>query len=113
MGNHHRSHRRRSSHHNEPFAAKAALVILLLNVFLWVGLRNLDIVVVSFCAALLALVGFITAHRARRWSRRHNRAGEEDSMAVIAFWGNAILLLGSTLVFAYQFAIGVLRGDFL
>jgi len=51
--------------------AKLSVILLLGNGFLWAGLRGLDVVVLTFLSALLALMGVLLARIARKRIRRH------------------------------------------
>ena len=102
-----------SSHIKESKAGKVGLLLLLLNLFLWAGLRGTDIVVLTFLMALVAFTGYILAVMARKSMRRQRGAVGGESIAAIAYWGNLILFLLTFLMFSYSLAIGVLRGDFL
>ena len=97
----------------EPWTAKAALILLLLNAFLWAGLRNMDIVVLSLAATLISLAGMLLALRARHKVRRHGGRIAGEALATIAYWGNLIVFLLSLMLFSYSMVMGILRGDFL
>ena len=77
------------------------------------GLRNLDILVLSLSSTVLALVGAITGYRAYRRIRKHGGRIPGEAMAMIGYWSNLVLLLLSFLVFCYSFAMAFLRGDIL
>ena len=49
----------------EPLVVKIAMLLLLLNLFVWTGFRGMDVLVVSLGSALLALAGWVTAHYGR------------------------------------------------
>ena len=95
----------------EPLIVRVAMLLLLLNLFLWIGLRSLDLLVVSLLSALLALAGWIAAHLGHKESRRKSRHGGTDTMAQLAYWGNLILFLLVSLLFAYLVAMGILNGE--
>jgi len=93
--------------------AKASLLFLLMNVFVAVGLRGIDMLVVSLVATLVALAGMLTGRKAlHHVKRRRGRVGGE-SLAQIGYWGNLIIFILTFLLFSYLVAIGILRGELL
>lgn len=101
------------SHTRESRAGKAALLLLLLNVFIWAGLRGLDVVLLTLLSALVALSGYLLARSGRKFLRRHRGAVGGESIVLIGYWGNLILFILTFLMFSYSLAMGILRGDFL
>ena len=101
------------SHIRESKAGKIALLLLLLNCFIWAGLRGIDVVVLTLLSALVAFAGYLLAMSGRKALRRHRGAVGGESIVLIAYWGNLILFILTFLMFSYSLAIGVLRGDFL
>lgn len=97
----------------EPLIVRVALLLLLLNIFVWVGLRGTDILLVSMGSGLLALAGWIAAHRGRRKVRRLGGRGSSETMALMAYWGNLIIFLLVLFVFSYAVAMGILRGELI
>jgi len=97
----------------EPLGARIALILILLNIFLWIGLRNVDILVVSLGSLLLALAGLVIGYRAGKRIQRHGGRISGESMTRIANWGNLLLFVGSFFLFCYLLLLGMLRGDLL
>ena len=108
-----RKARSAGSHIKESRGGKVALLLLLLNIFIYAGFRGTDIVVLTFVMALVAFIGYLLAFLSRRSMRRHRGAVGGESIVLLAYWGNLILFLLSFLMFSYSLAIGILRGDFL
>jgi len=97
----------------ESWLGKVSLFFLLLNIFVAAGLRGLDMLILTFVSALVALAGMLLGRAAlRHVKRRRGRIGGE-SFALIGYWGNLILFILMFLYFSYLFAIGILRGDLL
>jgi hypothetical protein len=96
---------------SEPLMAKVPLVLMLLNIFVCVGLRELDILLVSLASSVLALAGTVMAYKAKHRIRRKGGRIRGETMALIGYWGNLIIFLAATFLFAYVLAIGILRGD--
>lgn len=113
MGKWKKAKRRRATHEKDSKLASASVLMLLLNGFLWAGLRSLDEVILTFLSALVAFVGFLFARAAGRYLRRHRGRVGGESMAVIGYWGNLLLFILTFLMFSYALAMGILRGDFL
>ena len=113
MGKWKKAKNRAAAHEKEPLLAKLSVILLLGNGFLWAGLRGLDVVVLTFLSALLALTGLFIAHVARKQIRRHRGSVGGESVALIGYWGNLLVFLLVFLLFSYSLAIGILRGDFL
>lgn len=105
--------RNQSSNQNEPFRAKASLILLLVNGFIWAGLRSLDVIVLTFLSALVALVGMLLGRAAWRYIRRHRGKVGGDSTAQIGYWGNLIVFILTFLMFSYSVAMGILRGNLI
>ncbi|MGC9452559.1 MAG: hypothetical protein ACP5I4_14065 [Oceanipulchritudo sp.] len=97
----------------EPMLVRISMLLLLLNVSLCVGLRSVDILLVSLAATFVALGGAILAQRGLRLVRRRSRGGGSESMGLMAYWGNLVLFILAALLFCYSFAMGVLRGELL
>ena len=97
----------------EPLLARLSILFLLANIFVWVGLRATDILVVTLVSSLLGLAGLITGHRARHKIRRKGGRVAGEQMATIGYWANLVAFVVGSLLFAYAFAMGVLRGDLL
>jgi hypothetical protein len=95
----------------EPLAVRVAMLVLLLNIFLWIGFRSTDLLIVSLCSAVLALIGWITAQSGKRKARHLASRGGSDTLLLLAYWGNLILFLLALLLFAYLVAMGILRGE--
>jgi len=90
-----------------------SLIFLLINVFIWAGLRGTDILVVTLLSALVGFAGWLMAFRAGRKIRRMGGRVAGEAVALIAYWGNLAIFLLSSLMFAYSVAMGILRGDLL
>ena len=97
----------------EPLSARISVLLLLVNLFVWVGLRGTDILLVTLLSSLLAIVGAVIGHLARRKVQRHGGRISGESLALIGYWANLIVAILSLLMFAYAVAMGVLRGDLL
>lgn len=97
----------------EPLVSRLAILMGLLVVFLWVGFRGVDIVVISLGSTLLGLAGFILALFGAKAERRRRGSTGSSGLTQIAYWANLALFLGSFLLFSYSLAIGILRGDFI
>jgi hypothetical protein len=93
--------------------AKVSVMLLLLNGFVWAGLRSLDVVVLTLLSWLLALAGLLLGRMAGKYIRRHRGKIGGESIAMIGYWGNLIVFLLTFLLFSYSLAMGILRGDFL
>jgi D-alanyl-lipoteichoic acid acyltransferase DltB (MBOAT superfamily) len=102
-----------SSLQKEPLRAKVSLILLLLNVFIWAGLRSLDVIVLTFISALVALAGMLMARAAWRYIRRHRGSVGGESIALIGYWGNLIVFVLTFLLFSYSIAMGILRGELI
>lgn len=102
-----------SSHIREPWAGKFSLLLLLINIFIWAGLRGMDIVIMTFLSTVVAFTGYLLALSGRKFLRRQRGSVGGESIVTIAYWGNLLLFLLTFLMFSYSLAIGVLRGDFL
>jgi hypothetical protein len=114
MAKNYKSKRRsRSRHQKESWLAKASIILLLANGFIWAGLRGLDIVLLSFLSMTIALAGWLFGRTAGRYIRRHHGSIGGESMAQIGYWGNFGALIATFLLFSYSLAMGILRGDFL
>lgn len=113
MGRWVKAKRGRDRSRKESRLAQATLVILLLNGFIWAGLRGLDILVLSLVSMLMALTGLLAALAARRAIRRRRGGMEGDSLATIGYWGNLTVFLLTLLLFVYSLAMGILRGELL
>ncbi len=97
----------------ESLLAKISVLLLLVNGFLWAGLRSLDILVLTLLSALVGLAGLLLGMLARRHLRRHHGRIGGESLALIGYWGNLAMFILPALMFSYAFAMGVLRGDLL
>lgn len=97
----------------EPLVSRIAILMVLLVVFLWVGFRGVDIVVVSLGSTLLGLLGFTLALLGSKAERRRRGSTGSSALTQIAYWANLALFVGSFLLFSYALAIGILRGDFI
>ena len=86
---------------------------MLVNVFIFVGLRSTDILLVTLAATLVALGGLIAGRKAVTRIRRSGGRLQGEPMANIAYWGNLVLFILSSLMFAYAAAMGILRGELL
>lgn len=105
--------RSRSRKQKEPWIAKVSLLLLLMNGFIWAGLRSLDIVILSFLSMSVALAGWLCGRAAKKYIRRRHGSIGGDSMAQVGYWGNLGGLIATFLLFSYALAMGILRGDFL
>ena len=97
----------------EPVGARLSLLLLLGNLFVWVGLRGTDVLLVTLASTLLALAGWVGAQRARRKIRRAGGRMSGETMALIGYWGNLLVFILAFLMFSYAVAMGILRGDLL
>jgi len=93
--------------------AKVSVLLLLLNGFIWAGLRSLDILLLTLLSALVGLAGLVLGRLARRHLRRHQGRMGGESLALIGYWGNLAMFILPALMFSYAFAMGVLRGELL
>jgi len=71
--------------------ARTSLFLLLLNGFVWAGLRNFDLLLVSLLSTLVALIGLLAGRKARFVLERQRGRMEGESLALIGYWGNAIV----------------------
>jgi hypothetical protein len=102
-----------SGRQRESAMAKVSVILLLLNVFIWAGLRNLDILMVTLASAIVAAAGLVLAVVSGRYvKRRQGRVGGE-ALSQIGYWGNLGFFVLSFFLFSYAFAMAVLRGDIL
>lgn len=97
----------------EPLLARVSLLLLLLNLFIWVGLRSTDVLLVTLASTLVSLAGLIFGKMAVRRIRRAGGRLQGEPMAKIAYWGNLAVCIVSALMFAYAAAMGILRGELL
>lgn len=97
----------------EPVLARISLLFLLVNIFLWAGLRNMDILVVSLASAFIAFCGTVTGYRAHRRIRRYGGRIPGEAISMVGYYSNLVLFLLTLLLFCYSFAMAVLRGDIL
>ena len=97
----------------EPILARISLLLLLINIFLWAGLRDMDILIVSLTSTGLALVGAIMGYKAYRRIRKHGGRIPGEAMAMVGYWSNLVLFLLTFLLFAYSLAMAFLRGEIL
>lgn len=97
----------------EPLAARLSLLLLLVNIFLWVGLRHIDVLVVSLASTFIAFIGAIVGYRARRRIRKYGGRIQGEGMAMIGYYANLGLFLATLLLFCYSFAMAVLSGEIL
>ena len=97
----------------EPILARIAVILLLANAFVWAGMRNVDILIVTLTSTLLALVGLVAGYRARKRIRRYGGRIPGEAIGEIGYWGNLVVFVGASLLFSYAVAMGVLRGDLL
>jgi len=97
----------------EPLLARVSLFVLLLNLFVWAGLRNIDILLVAFLSTVLGLTGLISGYRAKHKIHRQGGRVSGETMALIGYWLNLLVFIFSALLLAFVIAIGVLRGEFL
>lgn len=105
--------RRREGEQRESNLAKASVLALLVNGFIWAGLRGVDILVLSLASVLVAGLGLLLAKLSQRLLRkRHGRLGGE-SLSLIGYWGNLLIFVLSFLLFSYSLAIAVMRGEIL
>lgn len=102
-----------SSLQKEPLRAKISLLLLLLNGFIWAGLRSLDVLVLTFLSTLVALGGMLLGRAAYRYIRRHRGSVGGDSIALIGYWGNLIVFILTFLLLSYAVAMGILRGELI
>ena len=97
----------------EPLGARVSLLLILANGFLWIGLRNVDILVMSLASLLIALIGLIIGYKAGKKIHRHGGRLSGENMAKIGYWGNLLLFVGALFLFCYSLALGMLRGDLI
>lgn len=97
----------------EPLLARVSLLFLLINIFLWVGFRNVDVLIVSLSSTLIAFIGAIAGYRAQRRIRRYGGRIQGEGMATVGYYANLVLFLLALLLFCYSFAMAVLRGEIL
>ncbi len=97
----------------EPLGARVGLLAVLLNVFLWLGFRHVDYLVVSFAGTVLALAGLVLAKRAGIRIRKKQGRIAGDHIATLGTWGNAFFLSMNFLLFCYLLGIGILSGELL
>lgn len=113
MGKWKKAKRKAPRGQEEPLASRVAILLALLNVFIWVGFRGVDIVVLSFASSFVGLIGFLLAFVGGRAERRRRGSLGRSALTEIGYWGNLALFLGSSVLFSYTLAIGILRGDFI
>ena len=97
----------------EPLQARVSILMILFSIFLYVGLRNVDMLVVSLGTTLFSLVGMVTGYRSYKRIRRHGGRMTGENMARIGYWANLIIFVGSLFLFSYLLAMAILRGDIL
>ncbi len=97
----------------EPLGARVSMLLILANGFLWIGLRNVDILVVSLGSLLIALMGLILGYKSGKKIQRHSGRLSGENMATIGYWGNLLLFVGALFLFCYLLALGMLRGELI
>lgn len=97
----------------EPLGARVTLLLILGNCFLWIGLRNVDILVMSLASLLIALIGLIIGYKTGKKINRHGGRLSGENMANIGYWGNLLFFVGALFLFCYSLALGMLRGDLI
>jgi hypothetical protein len=110
-----RRSRRRQKNDNikETPWAKAAVFMLLVNIFVLAGLRNIDKLVITLVVAVVAGIGWVFAIRAQRQLRRYHGRLQGDGLAALGYWGNLLMMLFFLLGFAWFLAMGILRGELI
>jgi hypothetical protein len=88
-------------------------LIALVGLFVWVGFRGVDIVVVSLGSTLVALIGFVCAVFGKKAEGRRRGSTGSSALTLIGYWANLALFVVSSLLFAYSLAMGILRGEFI
>lgn len=91
--------------------ARTSLFLLLLNGFVWAGLRNFDLLLVSLLSTLVALSGLLAGRKARFVLERQRGRMEGESLALIGYWGNVLVFIAAFFFFSYLLAKGLLAGD--
>lgn len=84
---------------------------LLLCVFLIVGFRSQDLLVLSGGVAVLSLLGYLMGRSADRRIRRHHMVIQGHAAALIGMWGNLGLFALSLSLFFFELARSIIRGD--
>lgn len=87
--------------------------MLLVNLCLLAGLRNLDKLVLTLLVAVVAGIGWGLAIVAQRKLRRHHGRLQGEGLAQLGYWANLIIMLMFLLGFAWFTAMGILRGELL
>lgn len=87
----------------EPLGARIGLLLVLLNIFIWLGFRFVVPVVVSGVGTVMALAGLLLARKAELRIRKYQGRIAGEHLAMIAVWGNLILLILNALLFCYLF----------
>lgn len=87
--------------------------MILINVCLFVGLRNIDMLAITLMVTLISAIGFFCAIRARKQLRRHYGRIQGEGTALLGYYGNLATMLLFGFGFAWFLTIGILRGDLL
>lgn len=88
-------------------------MLVLVNIFIWLGFRYVDPLLVSSGGTLLALAGVLLAKRVETRIRKNLGRMAGEHLTTIALWGNAILLAANLLAFCYLLGTGQLSGQLL
>ena len=101
------------SDRREPLGARIALLLMLINIFMWIGFRDVDMLIISLVSLVIALIGLIFGYRAGKRIARHGGRITGENMARIGYWGNVLLFVGSLFLFSFTLILGILSGDLL
>lgn len=91
--------------------APVSVFLLLCSVFVVVGFRYQDLLVVSGGVSLLALLGYYTGNKAEKRIRRHHMVIQGHAAALIGKWGNLVVFVLGFIVFLYELLRSVIRGE--
>ena len=106
-----RARRRGKDRMRQSFTAPLSVGALLLSVFLVVGFRTQDLLVLTGGVALISMAGYFLGRAADRRIRRHHMVIQGHAAALIGMWGNLALLALSVALFLFELARSVIRGD--
>ena len=97
----------------EPLGARVSAFCLLLNLFIWVGFRNMDMLIVGLASVLVALVGTVIGRKAYNRIRRRGGRMAGESMARIGYLGNLWVMVLVGFFWVYVLTMAILRGEIL
>jgi len=88
-----------------------SVFFLLVSVFVVIGLRYIDLLALTGMVALISLLGYVLGRSADRRIRRHHGVIQGHAAAQIGMWGNLAVFVLSGILFLFELARTIIRGD--